>query len=446
MKLENLENKNILILGLGKEGIDSYLALRKIFPHKILAVADKKELKYFDKKVQTILAKDKNLKKYFGNNYLNKAGEYDLIIKAPGISCKELGSLQTTSQAEIFFDNFPGLIIGVTGTKGKGTTSGLIYQILKTARLKAFFLGNVGNPVMQYLLNAKPDHIAVYEISAQQLRDLKKSPQIAVFLNLFSDHLDYFTNFQEYAKAKANIAIHQTKNDLLVYNGQEPLVKKIASQSKARQVTFNKAKLKIVENIINLKEIPLQGEFNYLNVLAAVLATTPFNIQKEKIKKAIKTFQNLPHRLEFVGKYQGIEFYNNSMATVPETTILDLKTFSNKKISLIIGGSDKGSDYSLLAKEIAKSSVKNLIILGQGTGQKIVNKLEGGNLLPKRKEVPSFQAQSMEEAVRICYQQTPKDGICLLSPASASFNMFKDYQNRGEQFKKWVKKYGQKSN
>ncbi|MCX6789257.1 MAG: UDP-N-acetylmuramoyl-L-alanine--D-glutamate ligase, partial [Candidatus Gribaldobacteria bacterium] len=127
----------------------------------------------------------------------------------------------------------------------------------------------------------------------------------------------------------------------------------------------------------------------------------------------------------------------------PETTILDLKTFSNKKISLIIGVSDKGSDYSLLAKEIAKSSVKNLIILGQGTGQKIE---EGGNLLPSRKEVPSFQAQSMEEAVRICYQQTPKNGICLLSPASASFNMFKDYQNRGEQFKKWVKKYGQKSN
>lgn len=453
MILKDLENKKFLILGLAKEGIDSYLALRKMFPNKVLAVADKKEIGQFDKKTQTLLAKDKNLKKYFGPSYLAKAGEYDLIIKTPGISRKELNSFlqgrsltpsssQITSQTEIFFDNFPGLIIGVTGTKGKGTTSGLIYQILKTAGFKAFWLGNVGNPVMRYLLKAKPDHIAVYEISAQQLQGLKKSPQIAVFLNLFSDHLDYFANFQEYAKAKANITTHQTKNDLLIYNGSDPLVKKIARQSTALQIAFSKAKLKIVEDIINLKEIPLQGEFNRLNVLAAILATAPFNIPKEKIKKAIKTFRNLPHRLEFAGKYRGIEFYNNSMATIPETTILDLQTFNGKPISLIVGGSEKGSDYSLLAKKIAKSSVKNLIILGQGTGQKIK---EGVKLLPKRKEFHSFLAQTMREAVKICYQQTPKNGVCLLSPASASFNMFKDYQDRGEQFKKWVKKYGQKN-
>ena len=331
----------------------------------------------------------------------------------------------------------------MTGTKGKGTTSGLIYQILKTAGFKAFWLGNVGKPVLQYLLKAKPDHIAVYEISAQQLQGLKKSPQIAVFLNLFSDHLDYFVNFQDYTKAKSNIAIHQTKNDFLIYNSDDSLVKKIAQQSKARKIAFSETKLKIVKSIINPKEIPLPGEFNQLNVLAAILATAPFNIPKEKIKKAIKNFHNLPHRLEFAGKYQGIEFYNNSMATVPETTILDLKTFNGRPISLIAGGSDKGSDYSLLAKEIAKSSVKNLIILGQGTGQKIE---EGAKLLPQRKELRSFLAITMREAVKICCQQTPRNGVCLLSPASASFNMFKDYQDRGKQFKKWVKKYGQKSN
>jgi len=451
--LENFKDKQILILGMGKEGIDSYLALRKLFPHKVLAVGDKKKIGQFDKKIRAILAKDKNLKKYFGQNYLAKAGDYDLIIKTPGISRKELRSFlegrseapssRITSQAEIFYDNFPGLIIGVTGTKGKGTTSGLIYQILKTTGFKAFWLGNVGKPVLQYLLKAKPDHIAVYEISAQQLQGLKKSPQIAVFLNLFSDHLDYFVNFQDYTKAKANIAIHQTKNDFLIYNSDDSLVKKIAQQSKARKIAFSETKLKIVKGIINPKEIPLPGEFNQLNVLAAILATAPFNIPKEKIKKAIKNFHNLPHRLEFAGKYQGIEFYNNSMATVPETTILDLKTFNGRPISLIAGGSDKGSDYSLLAKEIAKSSVKNLIILGQGTGQKIE---EGAKLLPQRKELRSFLAITMREAVKICCQQTPRNGVCLLSPASASFNMFKDYQDRGKQFKKWVKKYGQKSN
>jgi len=447
---EEFRNKKVLILGLGREGISTYSFLRSRFPYKKLILADQKGLDSLDQFFVQRIQKDGNVEIVTGQGYLRNLREVDVIFKTPGIphNLPEYKAIANRgygiySNTGLFFDLFKGTIIGVTGTKGKGTTSGLIYQILKTTGFKAFWLGNVGKPVLQYLLKAKPDHIAVYEISAQQLQGLKKSPQIAVFLNLFSDHLDYFANFQKYAEAKANITTHQTKNDLLIYNGRDSLVKKIAQQSKARKIAFSETKLKIVKGIINPKEIPLPGEFNQLNVLAAILATAPFNIPKEKIKKAIKNFHNLPHRLEFAGKYQGIEFYNNSMATVPETTILDLKTFNGRPISLIAGGSDKGSDYSLLAKEIAKSSVKNLIILGQGTGQKIE---EGAKLLPQRKELRSFLAITMREAVKICCQQTPRNGVCLLSPASASFNMFKDYQDRGKQFKKWVKKYGQKSN
>jgi len=439
--LKNLKDKKILILGFGKEGIDSYLALRKLFPNKVLAIADRKKAGEFDKKTQKIFTKNKSLKLHLGENYLEKVGDYNFIIKTPGIPEKvykkfiKRGGV-ITSQTEIFFDNFPGLIIGVTGTKGKGTTSGLIYQILKTAGLKAYWLGNVGSPVFQYLLKARPDHIAVYELSSHQLQNFKKSPQIAVFLNLFTDHLDYYRNFAEYQKAKANIASHQTNNDFLIYNSSDKLVSQIAKKSRAKKIIFNlKKPLTPLERSLK-GSYRLKGDFNFLNLRAALAVVKLFNITNKTVIKAVKSFKGLPHRLEFVGKYKGIDFYNNSMATIPQATILDIKTFNGRPISLIVGGSDKGSDYKALSEEISKTSVKNLIVLGQGTGQKIASMAK--HFGPKN--LNRFKVKSMREAVKICYEKTPKNGVCLLSPASASFNMFKNYQDRGNQFKKWVKK------
>ncbi|MDD5750210.1 MAG: UDP-N-acetylmuramoyl-L-alanine--D-glutamate ligase [Candidatus Pacebacteria bacterium] len=443
---KNLKNEKILILGFGKEGTDSYAALRKLFPDKVLGIADKKDLDDFDERTRAVLTKDKNLKKHFGRNYLAQAGEYDLIIKTPGISSAELGKLKAkragapriTSQTEIFFDNFPGLIVGVTGTKGKGTTSSLVYSILKKAGLEVYLGGNIGRPVFQYLLKSKPSHIFVYELSDHQLQNLKKSPQIAVFLNIFLDHQDYYRNFQEYQAAKANIALHQTKNDILVYNSDDPLVKKIAQTDKAQKIVFSLASpLSCFEKTLK-KHYTLKGDFNFLNLRAAVRVAELFGVSEKAITETIKVFKGLPHRLEFAGKYKGIEFYDNSMATIPETTILDIRTFNGKPISLVAGGSEKGSEYASLAREISKSSVLNLIVLGQGTGQKIE-----ASLKPLRSP-RIFQTNSMKEAVEICYKKTAKNGVCLLSPASASFNMFKDYQDRGEQFKKWIKFYARK--
>jgi len=446
--LENLKDKHILILGVGKEGIDTYLALRKLFPAKILGIADKKNFVEFDRATQKILLKDKNLEVFLGKNYLDKIGDYDLVIKTPGISLEELekSDFQGTksdfnSQTEIFFDNFPGIIIGVTGTKGKGTTASLIYEILKSAGLKVFLGGNIGKPVLQYLLRAKPSDIFIYELSSHQLQNLKKSPHIAVFLNLFEDHLDYYKNIKEYQKAKANIAKHQTKNDFLIFNSNDKNVKEIAQKSKATKIPFSSKTLlttfeRLLKSYYGLKE-----DYNFLNLRAALKVAEIFKINPEAIKKAVKNFKGLPHRLEFVGKFKNIEFYNNSMATIPTVTIQDLKIFNNKPITLIVGGSDKGSGYTELAKEILKSSVKNLIILGQGTGQKILKELKTAQQLPKSKKLPSnFQAQTMKEAVKICFEQTPKNGVCLLSPASASFGLFKDYKDRGEQFIRHVKK------
>ena len=445
--LENLRcqlaDKKIFILGFGKEGRDTYFGLRKLFPDKFLGIADQNKFSIFNFQFSKLLKNDKNIKLHLGENYLNAVGDYDLIIKTPGISSKALGGFEPmpssafTSQTEIFFENFPGIIVGITGTKGKGTTSSLIYSILKQAGLKVFLGGNIGKPVFQYLLKAKPEHIFVYELSSHQLQNLKKSPQIAVFLNILQDHLDYYKNQTDYEKAKANITKYQTKNDYLIFNFQDQKIKKIAQASKAVKIPFSLTKKSDLFKIISQKDTTLKGDFNLLNIMASVEVAKIFKVENKFIKQGIKSFKGLPHRLEYIGKFKGIEFYNNSMATIPEATILDLKTFNGQPISLIIGGSDKGSDYKELAKKISKSSVKNLIILGQGTGQTIVKHCKGRPC----NNIAIFQTESMQEAIRVCYGKTPKNGVCLLSPASASFNIFKDYQDRGEQFKKFVKHY-----
>ncbi len=450
MLLKDLQGKKILILGFGKEGIDNYLALRRLFPGQIFGIADKKEIKEFDKKTQGFLKKNKKIKLHLGNNYLKNLNQYDIILRTPGIPDKVFKKFvdpqaKITSQTEIFFDNFDGIIIGITGTKGKGTTASLIFNILKTAGIKTKLLGNIGQPVLQSLITIqkakgkKP--IIIYELSSHQLQGLKKSPCIAVFLNLFKDHLDYYRSFNEYQKAKENIFIHQTKSNLLIYNADDPILRKIVLKSKAKKIGFSKKHLANLKKIISLKDIPLKGDFNYLNVLAAIIIAKQFNISDKKIKQSIKNFKGLEHRLEFIGKYRSIEFYNDSMATIPEVATLALKAFKGNTATLIVGGSDKGSDYHEFAKEIVKNKVKNLIILGRGTGEKI---LELAKLTP-RKKFNYFLANSMKEAVKIAYQKTPKGKVCLLSPGSASFNLFQDYQDRGSQFKKYVKQYAKNS-
>ncbi|MCX6790815.1 MAG: hypothetical protein NTV62_01305 [Candidatus Gribaldobacteria bacterium] len=246
-------------------------------------------------------------------------------------------------------------------------------------------------------------------------------------------------NFQEYQKAKENITAHQKNSDFLIYNSDDKSVSQIAQKTKAQKLPFNRNLILELKKIIKPSENPLVGEFNLMNILAGVLVVRVLGVADSQIKKGVKLFKPLPHRLEFVGKFKGIEFYDNSMATIPETTILDLATFNGKPISLIVGGSEKGSDYTNLAKKILETQVKNLIILGQGTGQKILERVK---LIPQqRNEFNSFQVKSMEAAVRVCYEKTPKNGVCLLSPAAASFNLFKDYKERGELFKKNVKKF-----
>jgi UDP-N-acetylmuramoylalanine--D-glutamate ligase len=424
MTLNELKKKKILILGFGREGIDTFKFLRRLFPKKVLGIGDRQE-------ISNLIKKDRKIRLHLGKNYLKALKNYDIIIKSPGIPPKVIKPFlkkahRVTSQTEIFFENCPGKIVGITGTKGKSTTTTLIYKILKGIGISAHLVGNIGKPVLSLLFSAKSDDVYVYELSSHQLLNLKKSPRVAVFLNVYPEHLDYYQNFREYVNAKANITRYQTKKDFLVYNSKDKIVKEIAKKSRA-------------------KKIPIKGEYYYLDKEAAEAVGKIFEIPEKKVIKTIKSFKPLPHRLEFVGKYKDIKFYNDSLATVPEATIAAVETFGKEIGTIILGGFDRGQNFKDLAKKILESKI-GTVILFPTTGERIWQEILSSRKrfsrnyrLPKRLFV-----NNMRGAVELGYQYTKPGKICLMSPASASFNLFKDYKERGNLFKKLVKEFAKK--
>jgi UDP-N-acetylmuramoylalanine--D-glutamate ligase len=443
MKLETLKNKKILILGFGREGEDTFEFLSKIFPENIFGIADK------DKNCKLKIGnwKLRKTKWHLGENYLRALKDYDVIIKSPGIPIhlpeveRAFKEGKITSQTEIFFENYKGKIVGITGTKGKSTTASLIYKVLKEGGLKVRLAGNIGKPVLNYLISSKEDEIFVYELSSHQLYNLKISPHVAVFLNIYPEHLDYYKDFNEYLMAKANITLWQKKNDFLVYNFKDKNVREIAKKSKAKKIPI-KDYSNVLKNI-GIKKIPFYGEFYGLNIACAIEVGKIFGVKKEKIKKAIEKFKPLPHRMEYVGRFKGIDFFNDSLSTIPQTTIAALNSLREKVQTLILGGYDRGLDFKELAKEILKRKIENLILFpetGDRIWREILKQVKDDSRLPK-----AILVQNMKDAVKIAFEITEKGKICLLSPASPSFGIFRDYKERGNLFKKYVRYYGKKN-
>ena len=435
--LKLMISDSVLILGYGREGKSIHRFLLDSFPFIKIAIADREEVKPIDK--YSVL--------YCGKDYLSHVKEFTTIIRSPGVSpnkilhfVQAIGSevfdreAQTesaqarrddklTSSTNIFFSMAAGRVIGITGTKGKSTTSSLITKILQTTYPDVRLIGNIGAPSLDSLKGAGSKTIFVFELSSHQLVDCRFSPNVAVVLDIVSEHLDYYKDFSSYVRAKENIVLYQKPSDFVIFNSEHKNPSRIASKSPGKKLTFSQAD---IHKFMDTTKIPLLGKGNFENIVAAVAVGKIFKVPNEKIAKAVQSFVPLEHRLEYVGEFNGIKFYNDSLATVPEASIHALEALGDNVETLIAGGFDRGVDFSGLNKYLEKTQVKNLILFPT-TGDKIL-----------KKNSNRFNVSTMEEAVKIAFEKTAKGKICLLSPASASFGIFKDYDERGKKFKKLV--------
>lgn len=408
MIIEELKNKRILILGYGKEGRATEQYLKSILPEAVIDHADKSS----------------------DPRYLDKQKDYDLVIKTPGIS-KELITQKYTTATNIFFANCKSIIIGVTGTKGKSTTSSLIYHILKTGKKQAHLVGNIGNPALSELI--KPygkDDIFVMELSSYQLDDIHYSPHISVILNLFPEHMNYHGKVTNYYDAKKNIIARAKQEDYFLYNPKYKELKQWASGLHCHVLPFLPHSIPVSEN-----DLTIQGEHNKENIQAALTVADLFHISKEDVINALKIFKPLPHRLEMVGTFHDITFYDDAISTTPESTIAALQTLKEVD-TLFLGGEDRGYDFSNLVKVIAEKGIKN-IVLFPDSGEKISALLQTKTLYLPR----IFKTRDMKSAVQFAFTHTRKNSVCLLSTASPSYSVWKNFEEKGDLFKLYVRSY-----
>lgn len=448
-----IKNKNIAIIGLGIEG---YSAAKYLIKNNNISIFDDKSKNNIPK-IYLKLSKNKNIKFYFGKKIPSALGKFDLVIRSPGIK-QDHPTVQffiqkkvaLTSPTNIFFDQCPSQIIGITGTKGKGTTSTLIYKMLKTTFTNVFLAGNIGTPMLDVLPKLSANSKVVLELSSFQLVDLKKSPNIAVVLMVTSEHLDWHANQNEYIEAKKNIVNFQTENDFVVANQDFPASENISESSRGKVFFFSTTKKangvyvsgrKIIsamhnpETVCDIKDIFIPGRHNLQNVCASIAVSKIFNINSSKIIKVLGSFKGLEHRLQLVRTVSGVKFYNDSFSTTPETTIAAIESFSNPKV-LIVGGSSKKSDFSsLVAKINFDTSIKKVVLIGQ-EGQQIQNMLKK----TKYKKALLVKNITMESVVKEASKDTESGDVVILSPGCASFDMFKNYKDRGQQFIKCVNK------
>ena len=445
MTLEELEQQSILILGFGTEGQATYEFFRKRWPTKPLSIADRRKLDEFPDDIARSLQDDPAVMLNFGPRYLDSADGYNctVIIKTPGIPASTEAILRAckvgcrlTSHSQIFLSNYPReKVIGVTGTKGKSTTTALIHHILICSGIPAELVGNIGQPPLARIDAVSNDTYFVHEFSSHQLAEIETSPHIAVLLNIVPEHLDYYASFEEYVAAKENITRFQTPDDFLIFAADFSIPTAIAQRSKAalRPISTNDR----IDDILPPSEIPLRGKFNVQNVMAAIAAAKLCGAQPPSIREAVRTFEALPHRLEPVGTYKGITFYDDSIATVPDATLAALEALGSDVQTLLLGGHERNLDFTQFGERLP-ANVKTLILFPP-TGVRIWRAIEAhskNSVLPE-----TFFVRDMEQAVKIAYQRTEQGKICLLSPASPSFGTFKDYRERGDLFKAFVRKF-----
>ena len=390
--VSELNNKKILIWGYGREGKSTERFLLGHCPSASFDI-------------------------YEGSGDNIVFDNYDLVIKSPGIHTT-IESDKLTSQTELFLSQFRKQTIGITGTKGKSTTSSLLYSTLASRYGdKVLLVGNIGFPCLDYYDDIDEHSIVVFELSCHQLYECKFSPHVAIFLNLFEDHLDYYKTKENYFNAKANITRHQDSNDIFFYGSTVPAL-------------HTNAKTQLLPNVDqSLYKINLLGEHNQYNAnVVYTVCSEIYDMSDEEIRSAFSDFHGLPHRMELIGCVNGINFYDDSISTIPEATIQAVQSIENAK-SVIIGGMDRNIDYSLLI-DFVRSHTDMLYIFAYTSGERIYKEVSDLSCCVLVADLPA--------AVRVAMSRTPKGSSCVLSPAAASYGYFKNFEERGDAFKQYV--------
>ena len=412
--INRLRGKRILILGFGREGRSSLRFLQKYLPDAKVAVADKNEMDGV---------------KHFGNQYLEAMYDYDIVIKTPGISLKDFDTrgVEITSQTDLFLSQFHAQTIGISGTKGKSTTTSLIYHLLKSSGRDAILTGNIGIPCFDIMEEIKPDSIVVYELSAHQLEYVHNSPRVGVLLNVFEEHFDHFGTFERYKSAKLNLLRFMGEDDTAVIHDS------LLSDTLDLFVNSKVFSLFDFDDEIDRTALPLKGEHNYLNVKAALLACDTYGFDYREFIPYFYTFKPLEHRLEPVGTFGGVTFFNDSISTIPQAAISACEALQRVDF-LLLGGFDRGIDYQPLAEYLKAHTVPHLLFTGKA-GERMMQLLDG--ILASSMAFYS----SMEEAFGYISNHAKQGDVCLLSPAASSYDQYKNFEERGAKFKQLARQF-----
>ncbi len=426
MLLKNLNGKSICILGYGREGKAMVKALEAFAPQCAITIADN----------NADLVVEGNHSKQVGEQWLQNLEKFDLIIKSPGIPPNILATSNpklatVTNSTQIFLEEAAAggaKVIGVTGSKGKSTTASLIYTILKEAGQNAFLVGNIGEPAIAHIKDIKTNTIFVQEMSSYQLMDCTVSPCIAVITSFFPEHLDYHGSLENYREAKSHVTQFQTENDYVIYDANSPGAEEIAKLSPGRRVAAHTEDLPLTSS-----DLLLKGEHNLRNAAIAFLTSRLLGVPERISIPVIQNFKGLPHRLQTLGIHHGIEWIDDAISTTPESTIAALDALSDRVVAIILGGQDRGNDFSALGARIAVSKIKT-VILFPGSGPRIRKAIEDA-----KADVSFFEVETMEAAVaKAKTTNCTPPSIVLLSTASPSYGMFRNFEEKGDAFARCI--------
>ena len=414
--LNGLRGKRVLILGFGREGRSTYAFLRKALPDLALGVADRNETAFADLTLGSLP------RLHSGEGYLQAIYDYDLVIKTPGISLKDVDpkDVEITSQTDLFLRQFHCQTIGITGTKGKSTTTSLIYHLLKDSGHDAILTGNIGIPCFDVMERIHPESIVVYELSAHQLEYVHNSPRVGVLLNVFEEHLDHFGTFDRYKHAKFNLLRYMGADDYAVVHD--------SLMMETLELGVNSVVFPWMEYDLDEDALPVLGPHNLLNVKAALCACEQYGVDAGAFIPHLYTFNPLEHRLEPVGTFGGVRFVNDSISTIPQAAIAACETLGRVDF-LLLGGFDRNIDYEPLADYLVQHPVPHLLFTGKA-GERMMRLMSDHDV--KAKLIPYA---TMEEAFGYLASHAREGDICLLSPAASSYDQYKNFEERGAKFK-----------